>query len=230
MTDAPVSAIVASYNASETIAACLEVGCQRFDLFFMTGLPKQTVQSAMGTVGYCKELLSSVKGRMRLVPFISPLAPFLDPGSLAFENPERYGYNLRFRSLEEHRKAMLASNWRDMLNYDSVTMDRNAIAQSTYEAAIGLSRLKAEHGLFKKRETEMVIERAQTEMELLNQPGEPHAAITEGKRSHIYLRNPIKGAGGDSVCKKEELNMPVGAFKVQLLNLLKLLIAGKGNG
>ena len=29
-----------------------------------------------------------------MIPFISPLAPFLDPGSRAFEEPERYGYRL----------------------------------------------------------------------------------------------------------------------------------------
>ena len=207
------------------------VGCRRLDLFFMTGLPKQTVQSVLGTVNYCSELLASVQGKMRLVPFISPLAPFVDPGSLAFENPERYGYQLRFRSLEDHRKAMLAPNWRDMLNYETVTMDREAIAQSTYEAAIGLSRLKAKYGLFKKKETANVIKRAEAEMEMLKKPaGQYLPSATKSRRSFAFLRPSLKGAGGDSVCKKEELNMPVSAFKVQFLNLLRLFITGKGSG
>jgi B12-binding domain/radical SAM domain protein len=207
-----------------------DVGCRRLDLFFMTGLPKQTSQSVLGTVDYCRDLLSCVRGKMRVVPFISPLAPFVDPGSLAFENPESFGYKLRFRSLEEHRKAMLAPNWKEMLNYETVTMDRDEIAQSTYEAAIGLSRLKAEYGLFKKRETAQVIKRAQAEMRMLKHTSEPYAAPPkEVKRTFAFSRRSMIGAGGDSVCKKEELNMPVSAFRIQLLNVLRLFITGKGS-
>ena len=33
----------------------------------------------------------------------SPMAPFLDVGSMAFDNPEKFGYKLRARTLEEHR-------------------------------------------------------------------------------------------------------------------------------
>ena len=83
----------------------LELGCRRVDLFFMIGLPRQTPESVGETVRYCDILLEKFgrdnPGRIR--PFISPLAPFLDPGSRAFENPRRYGYRLFYRSLEEHR-------------------------------------------------------------------------------------------------------------------------------
>jgi B12-binding domain/radical SAM domain protein len=206
-----------------------DVGCRRLDLFFMTGLPKQTAESAIGTVDYCRNLVGNVRGNMRVVPFISPLAPFLDPGSLAFENPDRFGYRLRFTSLEEHRQAMLAPNWKEMLNYETETMDRDAIVKSTYLAAIGLSRLKAEYGLSKKRESAEVISRAQTEMELLGSDN-PTAPVPNPKRNRIsaFFQRSLKGGGGDSVCKKEELNLPVSAFRLQLLNLLRLFLTGKG--
>ena len=36
------------------------------------------------------------------------MAPFLDPGSLVFDNPEEYGYTLRATTLEEHRQLLRA--------------------------------------------------------------------------------------------------------------------------
>ena len=80
----------------------LEAGCGRLDIFFMTGLPQQTTQSVMATVDYCEHLLQKFNGNKRLSLFIAPISPFLDPGSLGFEKPERYGYRLLFRKLEEH--------------------------------------------------------------------------------------------------------------------------------
>jgi len=41
-----------------------------------------------------------------LLPFIGPMAPFLDPGSMVFEDPGRYGYTLGARTLAEHRRLL----------------------------------------------------------------------------------------------------------------------------
>ncbi|TET50815.1 MAG: radical SAM protein, partial [Anaerolineales bacterium] len=73
----------------QTIEVCLAAGCRRFDLFFLSGLPKQTPESVLATVDYCAGLLERF-GDGRLIPFIGPLAPFLDPSSPIFENPEKY--------------------------------------------------------------------------------------------------------------------------------------------
>ena len=95
-----------------TISYALQAGCQRLDVFFMIGLSKQTPKSVMDTVEYCSYLLNTFGKDKRLSPFISPLAPFLDPGSLAFEHPQHYGYRLLFRTLEEHRQALVAPSWK----------------------------------------------------------------------------------------------------------------------
>ncbi len=44
---------------------------------------------------YARGLLERFHGDRRLWFFVAPLAPFLDPGSLAFEFPGRYGYRSR---------------------------------------------------------------------------------------------------------------------------------------
>ena len=79
----------------------------------------------------------------RLLPFIGPMAPFLDPGSRVFENPEEFGYTLRARTLEEHRQLLLQPSWKYILNYipDGMTLDE--LVDSTYEAAVGINGQRA---------------------------------------------------------------------------------------
>jgi B12-binding domain/radical SAM domain protein len=134
-------------DLERTIGEALDAGCSRMDVFFMIGLPKQTPQSVRETVEYCDHLFQRFKGDKRLFLFIAPISPFLDPGSLGFEQPKRYGYNVRFKTLEEHRQALLAPNWRDSLNYETRWMNRQQVLESAYEAILGLNSLKAKYGV-----------------------------------------------------------------------------------
>ena len=121
--------------------------CERFDLFYMIGLPKQDYRSVMDTVDYLRKLLQEFDGRGNVHPHISPLAPFIDPGSQVFERPEEYGYKLLCRTLEEHRQALLSPAWSYMLNYETDWLSRNEIVDATYEAALGFNESKREFGL-----------------------------------------------------------------------------------
>jgi len=128
-----------------SISAALKYGCEKFDIFFMIGVPLQTCQSVMETIDYCAYLMQ--KYNTRLNPFISPLAPFIDPGSIAYEESEKVGYRIFCRTLEEHRQALLAPSWKHTLSYETRWMTRDEIAASTYEAALRLNRLKRKYGL-----------------------------------------------------------------------------------
>jgi B12-binding domain/radical SAM domain protein len=129
-----------------TLREALENGAGRVDLFFMVGLPGQSYDDAVGCVDFCRSLLERFGGDRRLAFFVAPLAPFLDPGSAAFEDPARHGYRLRFRTLEEHRAAMAAPSWKEMLNYETEWMTRDETVAATYEALRRLIRLKAQWG------------------------------------------------------------------------------------
>jgi B12-binding domain/radical SAM domain protein len=133
-------------DITHTIGQALEHGAGRVDIFFMVGLPGQTYDDAVGCVEFCRSLLDQFQGDRRLTFFVAPLAPFLDPGSPAFEEPERFGYRKRFHTLEEHRAALLAPSWKAMLNYETAWMTRDEIAAATYEALRRLARLKQEWG------------------------------------------------------------------------------------
>ena len=138
-------------DLEQTLSDALDVGCRRLDVFFMIGLSRQTPQSVMDTIDYCEHLFQIFNGDKRLSLFISPLAPFLDPGSLAFEHPERYGYHILFRRLEDYRQALVSPSWKYSLNYETDWMTRQQIVDSSYEAILRLNQLKVKYSIIPKQ-------------------------------------------------------------------------------
>lgn len=135
------------YRNSEmeaVIREALALRCHRIDVFFMIGLPRQTRASVMATIDYCQHLfLNSDK---RLSCFISPMGPFVDPGSRCFEDPEQFGYKLFAHTLEEHRQLLLQPSWGQILNYETKWMSRDVLVDVTYDAAEALNALKLKYG------------------------------------------------------------------------------------
>jgi B12-binding domain/radical SAM domain protein len=201
------------------IADTLAVGCGRIDIFFMVGIPHQTPQSVMQTVDYCQHLLEKFNGDKRITLFIGPLAPFLDPGSLGFEQPEKYGYRLLFRSLEEHRQALAAPSWRYTLNYETQWMTRDQIMDTTYEAILRLTRLKAKYGLITKEMAETQQWRLQTALELEKQIGEIWKKDGDGKELEP-LRLQVDRVNALRANERDELELPVGLGGLRLLSSL----------
>jgi len=101
------------------------------------------------TVEYCGHLFAL--GDKRLSCFISPMGPFIDPGSRGFEEPERFGYRLFARTLEEHRRLLIQPTWEYILNYETRWMSRRELVDATYDAAERLNELKVQHGRLSKR-------------------------------------------------------------------------------
>ena len=130
----------------KTLPNAFRNGCSRFDLFFMTGLPQQTRESAMQTAADAKHLWDIVDKDDGLFIYDSPFAPFVDPGSRAFEEPEKWGYKLRARTLEDHRRLLDSPSWKHVLSYETVWMDRDQIADTSYDAAIVLTNAERDSG------------------------------------------------------------------------------------
>ncbi len=214
------------------IGDTIELGCKRIDLFFMIGLPKQTYDSVMGTVDYCRSLLERYQPYRRLYPFISPLAPFLDPGSVVFEHPEKYGYRLLYRTVEEHRQALLSPSWKYILNYETEWMDRETIVASTYEAGRRLNRLKAEFGLIDTKTAEAVEKRIGLALQVLKEIDRimafPDRREREEALSEIIKRPlPLETYSMSTVCEKKELEWPTQLIRMNLFKILKTLFCRK---
>ena len=132
----------ASMDAS--IAAMLALGCEQLDLFFMIGVPGQTYASAVETVDAIARLFARFDAR--LSAFITPMGPFIDPGSDGFEQAEARGYRILARTLAEHRALLERRDWESILNYETRWMTRQQIVDATYDAAERLNALKARTG------------------------------------------------------------------------------------
>jgi clorobiocin biosynthesis protein CloN6 len=120
-----------------------------FEIYFMLGLPKQTAQSIWDTVAYCEHLLTKYEGR-RVTPYVCPMLPFLDPGSEIYDHAAQWGYTIFHHSLEDHRRALLSTNWKHRLNYETEWLSREELVEVSYGAVRKLAQLKSTYGKLPK--------------------------------------------------------------------------------
>ncbi len=210
----------------QTLGDALDAGCGRLDVFFMTGLPKQTTQSVMDTIDYCDYLLEKFKADKRLSLFIAPISPFLDIGSLAFEHPERYGYRVLFRTLEEHRQALLSPSWKYSLNYETEWMTRDQIAESAYEAILRLIRLKAKYEVISKEMADIGQRRIEAAREMMHRLDDILAKDSY-EEDLARLKPEVDRINTFPVSEKIQLELPVGLVKLRFLNSLWSWITGR---
>ena len=206
----------------------LEAGCQRLDLFFMVGLKGQTYQSVMDTVAYSRQLLQqhARNGEKRVIPFISPLAPFLDPGSSAFEHPEKHGYHLFARTLEEHRQLLLAPSWKYVLNYETRWMNRDQIVAATYESGRQMNLLKGEFGIIAPQLAEATDKRIVHALTLIQEIDQIVASSNgvDQRRQLQDLKLRVDSSNLSTVCDKRELEIPVRGIRINLINAAKMIL------
>ena len=214
----------------DTMDYALEAGVSRLDLFFMVGLKEQTYDSVMGTVEYSRHLLEryAARGEKRVIPFISPLAPFLDPGSRAFEEPEKNGYKLFCRTLEDHRQALLAPSWKYVLNYETVWMNRDQIVDATYEAGKRLNLVKGEYGVIDPEVAEATDRRitvARSLMAEIDRIVRTTPEPAERRRQLNNLKGHVDSANLSTVCDKRELEVAMKGMRINMLQAAALVVS-----
>jgi B12-binding domain/radical SAM domain protein len=214
----------------DTMDYALEAGVSRLDLFFMVGLKEQTYESVMGTVEYSRRLLAryAAQGERRVIPFISPLAPFLDPGSRAFEEPEKHGYRLFCHTLEDHRRALLAPSWKYVLNYETVWMDRDQIVDATYEAGKRLNLIKGEYGVIDPECAEATDRRITVARGLIadiDRIVRTTPDLVERRRQLGELKNHVDHANLSTVCDKRELEVAMKGMRINMLQAAALVVS-----
>jgi clorobiocin/coumermycin A biosynthesis protein CloN6/CouN6 len=128
------------------IEQAMDIGVAGVMIWFFIGMPQQTRQSVMETVKYCESLIKKFRGK-NVVPLICPMVPFLDPGSRFFEEPDKHGYQIFHRTLEQHRQALIAPIWHERLNYRTDWLSRREIQEVSYEAVAKLVSIKGELGM-----------------------------------------------------------------------------------
>ena len=191
----------------------MRLRCSRIDIFFMIGLPAQTMASVRDTVEYCGHLFQL--GDKRLSCFISPMGPFIDPGSRGFEEPERFGYRLFARTLEEHRQLLVQPTWEHILNYETKWMTRRELVDATYDAAERLNELKVQHGRISKRRGRGVARGIAAARALRSRLDAGDCARPRERARIAALKGEISRFSISTVCDKRELFWPRRVFQFQ---------------
>jgi len=197
-------------DIENTIADALGHGATRFDLYFMMGIPGQDATSALETVEYCKGLYERLDNDPRLLTFTSPMAPFLDPGSKVYDNPDQYGYRLRASTVEEHRQLMLEPSWKQIMNYESDLFPRDELIETTYEAGLLMNRIKRDAGAIDEEtaaatEARIILARDAIErVDAIDQLEEPQRSETLMNYSDEFQK-----LSESTVCEKSELKWDV---------------------
>jgi hypothetical protein len=213
----------------ESIKNALEFGALRFDLYFMTGLPHQTKQSILDTVGFSEMVYEKIGWDSRFAPFISPMAPFLDPGSRAFENPQKFGYRLLARTLKEHIKAITMPSWKYILNYESDFITKDDLVSSTYNAALGLNRLKGRSGSIGQKVMLDNENRTLRAIQIMKKIDEIMESGDENaiEQKLAQLGSQVYKYSLSTVCEKKELEFPFSNKSFKWLEILKSSFGSK---
>ena len=184
----------------QIICEALRLRCTRLDVFFMIGLPQQTYQSVQDTVAYCEHLFA-ISDR-RLSCFISPMGPFLDPGSRVFEEPEKFGYRVFARSLEDHRRLLVQPSWERILSYETEWMTRAELVDATYDAAESLNQSKLKYGRISTRRGQAVANRIRAARDIRTRlAANQNQEVDAGSA----LEGEIEKFSASTICDKREL-------------------------
>ena len=211
----------------EMLVEALQLRCERLDVFFMIGLPGQSLESVHGTVDYCERLFQLCDKRLSC--YISPMGPFIDPGSRGFEQPERFGYRLFARTLEEHRQLLVQPTWERILNYETKWMTRRELVDATYGAAERLNALKVQYGRLSPRRGREVASRIAAARALRDRL-EALLATGGDPADDPALRGEISEFSISTVCDKRELfSRPrLSQFRMkEVLRVLSRPLAGR---
>lgn len=217
---------VCNEKIEETLDSALRHKCRKIDIFFMTGIPKQTYKDAVSAVDYCRYLLDKFRGDKRLCFFIAPLAPFLDPGCQAFENPEKFGYRQFYRTLAEHRQGLTMPSWKYILSYETDSMTRGEIVDSTYEAALRLNELKMEYGLINETLYADIDYRIRMAREIIHEIDDI-MKLPEAEQNIMLqqIRVKVNSVNKATICGKDELKWPVNERFSTVFSLFKVLLS-----
>jgi radical SAM superfamily enzyme YgiQ (UPF0313 family) len=195
----------------DTIDSALKHGAEKIDVYFMVGLSGQTPESALESIDYARHLYDVMDNNRKIYTFTSPMAPFLDPGSMVYEDPERYGFTRLYTSLREHKQALYQPSWKLYLSYDTNWMTRDQVAETTYEAMIRLNQLKMDVGITSSANGEKIsygLNMARTIMHRIDDIIEETSDPDERQRRYGALKIEIDDASKSTGLAKRQLRMP----------------------
>jgi clorobiocin biosynthesis protein CloN6 len=137
------------------------------EIYLMIGLPRQTPGAVMEDVAYAEHLLSKYVDYDFNV-YMCPMRPFLDHGSVIYDNPSQFGYTVLFNSLKDYEKALTVLHWKDSLNYETRWMSREEFVDITYKACRELVMVKERAGKLPRALVKSIVTKIDSTVDLLH--------------------------------------------------------------
>ncbi len=202
------------------IRQALDAGIKGVYIWFFIGMPEQTPASVLETADYCARLMSKFRHE-HVVPTITPMAPFLDPGSRFFEEPDKHGYRVHHRTLAEHVAAVQDPRWQKRLNYDTKWLPREEFLPVIHESLKRMVQYKQDFGRLNRRDAASVLDRMERNLEMTRRidaaygdssggrlPADLRADIAEFNRKTlsyssdaiVQIERPLGGRWFDDYC------------------------------
>jgi radical SAM superfamily enzyme YgiQ (UPF0313 family) len=76
----------------------------------------------------------------------------IDPGSQAFDQPEKYGFKLLYKDFEDYLEALSRPSWHDWLNYETELKTKNEILEMIFQSTEFTIDQREKHGFFGQQE------------------------------------------------------------------------------
>ncbi len=210
----------------DTIRNALAKGTEKLDIYYMVGLSDQTSESVLDSVAYTRHLYKEMGNNDKIFTFIAPMAPFLDPGSIIYENPRKYGFTRLYHNLREHKEALYQPSWKLYLSYHTDWMTRDQVAETTYEAMIRLNQLKVDVGINDEaygRKVDDGLKMARGLMRTIDGIIETTSDLNERQMKYNALKIEIDEAMRSTGLAKRELRMP-GLAGIRVKGAVKFLL------
>ena len=88
-------------------------------------------------------------------PIIGPI--ILEPGSLAFDYPDRYGYKLTYKNIKEYIDGLMQPSWHHWLNHETKQLSKDELLELILESTEQAIHRRAKNGLYNEKEASAAL-------------------------------------------------------------------------
>jgi B12-binding domain/radical SAM domain protein len=149
---------------NEEMFKSLEI-CKKYnitvDVFTMVALANDTPDTIKETWKMWEELCEKNSGENGKVASLYPYSfgpmILMDPGSLAFDFPGKYGYRTSLENLEDYIKAQMLPSWHQWISYETRYLDKKEITGLILDSIEYSIKLREKYGLYSKSEAEKYL-------------------------------------------------------------------------
>ena len=116
-------------------------------VFFMLGLANETLETINQTVKLWEKICIMDRG-LNSVSFAFGPMILLDPGSLAFDYPARFGYKLVFKNFRDYIEGLSMPSWHQWISYETKFLTRDDIANLSVRLIEQSISLREKYGIY----------------------------------------------------------------------------------